>query len=738
MTDRASTLPLPPTGAGPAEELRHRYTLLRDCPGPRDQWREAEDFATARGNSLSLSVAAEVGVCDRFLQTWFRGISFDSSHAPPVARVENYSSVLQDPDTAGKEMDRLTGLGKIHWYHHGAPPDLRVCPSKLIIKPDKVRLVHDWSCANYPLNSLLPNPPVNYGTMDSFLAAMGPGSWMAGIDFRDCFLHWPIGPACRRWLGIKHPVTGLFGCYLFLPFGLGPAPGWNDICVKEVLRVAALAFPDLVLVDYVDDIRMVHTSSYRDPLQHDFDALRDFLKRLGVIVHVKPKKLFPPTQVIPWLGFIINTYLMEVQLDPDKRQKGLDLIRAVVGAPNHRLTVKELLACVGFLNYLEWLVPGGFAHLRSSWDLVNTSGVYDDWKHSGKANPVVTTTPGLRNDLLWWDAAIRADPVKPIHSSHGSCFVWHTRLADLKDRVLAQHHLNMHVWHTDASGRIGWGATYGNRYIQGKWDASEAARHINWKELSVVLRCLEAWGDLVTGQAVLVRMDNTTAICYVNYGSGRVPELTALGRSIKTIEARRQCLLLGLHVAGAENTIADALSRYTMDMCRIDPHPDRKLRSQWFARIQASTVPFDWDMMAEDDGSNAQLSNFRCPSNSAFEKPYPEGNLWWFPPFDLAEPTLRLIRDLPHMGWKGTSTILVPESAYRKHRELCRDMHPVLTIKAWADPFLYRDSPDEPPRVLYESRAKEWVCLHRKMPAPPPCDASPSDTTALLPPPSEE
>ena len=76
----------------------------------------------------------------------------------------DYPSVSEDRQRAASELDRLAELGKIHWYENGSyPPDLRVCPSHLIVKGDKARVAHDWSRAAYPLDSALTNPPAQYG-----------------------------------------------------------------------------------------------------------------------------------------------------------------------------------------------------------------------------------------------------------------------------------------------------------------------------------------------------------------------------------------------------------------------------------------------------------------------------------------------------------------------------------------------------------------------------------------------
>ena len=75
---------------------------------------------------------------------------------------------------------------------------------------------------------MLSNPPAQYGAMGDFLRVLTPGACMGGVDLQDCSLHWLVAAARRRFLGVRRPITGRLGVHLFLPFGLGPPPGWND------------------------------------------------------------------------------------------------------------------------------------------------------------------------------------------------------------------------------------------------------------------------------------------------------------------------------------------------------------------------------------------------------------------------------------------------------------------------------------------------------------------------------
>ena len=113
---------------------------------------------------------------------------------------------------------------------------------------------------------------------------------MGGVDFQDCFLRWLVAAAHRRFLGVRHPLSGVLGVYLFLPFGLGPSPGWNDGCVKAALSVARARFLSMHIVDFVGDIRLVDESGEHDALAQGMTGLMSLLGDMGARYHTKGGK----------------------------------------------------------------------------------------------------------------------------------------------------------------------------------------------------------------------------------------------------------------------------------------------------------------------------------------------------------------------------------------------------------------------------------------------------------------
>ena len=70
-----------------------------------------------------------------------------------------------------------------------------------------------------------------------------------------------------------------------------------------------------------------------------------------------------------------------VRLEERKVGKGLRLREEVFSVrPGAMFPARDLLATVSFLNFLHWVIPGGFRQLRPGRDAVNESGVMEMWR----------------------------------------------------------------------------------------------------------------------------------------------------------------------------------------------------------------------------------------------------------------------------------------------------------------------------------------------------------------------
>ena len=119
-----------------------------------------------------------------------------------------------------------------------------------------------------------------------------------------------------------------------------------------------------------------------------------------------------------------------------------------------------------------------------------------------------------------------------------------------------------HIITADASGSWGCGAfgSHGRRF-QLQWPRSWASHHIAAKELVPVVMAIALWGAQWQATTVLVRSDNTSVVAALTSGSAKDPLLMNLLRCLHFYLAHFDIHLVARHLAGVENTAADALSR---------------------------------------------------------------------------------------------------------------------------------------------------------------------------------
>ena len=118
---------------------------------------------------------------------------------------------------------------------------------------------------------------------------------------------------------------------------------------------------------------------------------------------------------------------------------------------------------------------------------------------------------------------------------------------------------------TDASN-TGWGAFYQGDYTGGPWSRTESQLHINCLELLAATLAVKSFPKEQRGILIHLRMDNTTALNYINKLGGTVsPELNRLTRELYGHGAWREILLEASYLAGTFNVRADEESRVMRD-----------------------------------------------------------------------------------------------------------------------------------------------------------------------------
>lgn len=171
--------------------------------------------------------------------------------------------------------------------------------------------------------------------------------------------------------------------------------------------------------------------------------------------------------------------------------------------------------------------------------------------------------PFQRGFLRQWDSADLNQRVH-ITSSMRAGLHWWLR----KENLLVCHSLAPTAWvvvTSDASSR-GWGAHCLSEMAQGRWEFPTWKVVSNVLELRAAFQALQAFAHLIRGKAVMLRLDNTSAVAYIRRQGGT--RSLSLLQEVEPIMVWAQRNLLDLSatfVPGVQNVQADFLSRRRLD-----------------------------------------------------------------------------------------------------------------------------------------------------------------------------
>ena len=316
---------------------------------------------------------------------------------------------------------------------------------------------------------------------------------MASIDLRDAYYSVPIDIEYQKYL--KFYWNGCLYQFTCLPNGLSSGPRLFTKIVKPIYSM--LRQLGYINASYIDDSYLQGDTT--SECQNNVVQTNDLLSQAGFLVH-PDKSVFVPTQRLEFLGFLLDSSLMQVMLTPHKVNKLKLSCLKVLKKPH--LTVRELSQLIGSLVSSFPGVQYGPLHYRSL-EALKTK-VLKDCK--GDFEAMLSLTPACIEDLQWWVDHIDT-AYKPILYKN----------ADV-------------IMHSDAS-KAGWGAVINNTSTGGRWDKSETEQHINVLELRALFMGLQS--DTVKNKHVQAYMDNSTAVAYIDsMGGTRSPECNELAREI--------------------------------------------------------------------------------------------------------------------------------------------------------------------------------------------------------------
>ena len=137
---------------------------------------------------------------------------------------------------------------------------------------------------------------------------------------------------------------------------------------------------------------------------------------------------------------------------------------------------------------------------------------------------------------------------------------WYQHLQEWNGKPIAMMDPDM-VIETDAS-LLGWGARCTNIQTGGLWSDEEGMMHINCLELLAGAFAVKAFRKASKDIHIRLRMDNTTAVSYINkMGVTHSHTLAKMAYSLWQWCLGRGIVLSAEHLPGSQNMFADRESR---------------------------------------------------------------------------------------------------------------------------------------------------------------------------------
>lgn len=350
------------------------------------------------------------------------------------------------------------------------------------------------------------------------------GDFMASIDLEDAYFAIPIHRDYCKFL--RFEFQGQLYEFLVLPFGLATSPFVFTKVMKPIVNY--LRSKGYKSVIYLDDILCIGKNF--DSCKQNLKATENLLLRLGFTISYKKSQLIPSTSC-KFLGFIIDSLLYQIKPTVDKVGKVSIMINKML--TKRSCSVREFANFIGTLVSLCPAAAYGFAHTKilereKCLALILCGNNYDSQ---------MSIPNSVHPEIVWWRKNLNS-LCNPIRTFKFEAEIF-----------------------TDSSLE-GWGAVCGSETAHGTWSEKEKKRHINYLELVAVYKALLSLAKDFENCEILLRIDNTTALSYVNRMGGiKYTSFNVIAKQIWKWAEERNIWLYASYVKSSQNTVADALSR---------------------------------------------------------------------------------------------------------------------------------------------------------------------------------
>lgn len=447
--------------------------------------------------------------------------------------------------------------------------------------------------------------------------------YMFKFDLKSAYHHVEIHEQHRQYLsfawGFGDSALRYFQ-FCVLPFGLSSAPYIFTKLLKPLIK--SWRKQGIPIAVYLDDGLGAGKNALLAQ-QHSLTVHSTLLKA-GFIIN-EPKSVWDPTQIMIWLGYLINTKDNTIEATKKRIKKLKTALREVLSIElEESIHVKELASIVGQIISLE-MAAGNVVRFmtRSAYRIINTCS---SWKEKVLIDSIT------RSEFVFWYNNISNLNCKQL---------WPDNIVPSK------------VVYSDASAHAcGAILNLDEKIFHTNWTEEERMKSSTWRELQTVLLALQTFEIYVQNRTIAWFTDNQNVVSIVSKGS-RVAELQDMALKLFEICLNSHINLDIQWVPRELNTQADSISQ-------IQDYDDYTLNDFVFAKLDQLWGPHTVDRFACCYNTKLVRFNSRfyhqgAEAVDAFTQNWSFNNNWLFPP------TVLIIRVIKHLrACQASGTLIVP------------------------------------------------------------------------------
>ena len=455
------------------------------------------------------------------------------------------------------------------------------------------------------LNRYVKNDHFKMEDKKTVIYFLNQGDYMATIDLKDAFFIIPIHKKYRKFL--RFSFQGNLYEFCCLPFGLCTAPFVFTKILKPVAQI--LRSKGYLSVFYLDDLLLLGNTKIecKENVRHTINLLNS----LGFILN-EEKCNFEPSHICKFLGFNFDSQKLCISLPDEKRKAIQNLL--IKFRNKSQCKIREWAQLIGVLIAACPGTKYGLLYTKNLEKCKYLALRRQNFDYEG----LVQLPKEVYNDLNWW-----------INNIKTTC------------NFIRNQKYEIEIF-SDAS-LTGWGVYCKGKKSHGWWSDNEKMYHINVLELKAVFYGLKCFANNLNSCEILLRIDNTTALSYINkMGGVRFPVLSNLSREIWEWCEKRNLWLYASYVKSCENIHADEESR------KISEDTEWELSKSAFKKINNKFGKFDMDLFATNINAKCERFISWFPDPDAFEVDaftinWEKIYFYAFPPFGLITRVLKKI-----------------------------------------------------------------------------------------------